>query len=260
MPVSAGSRAATRLWAVLAAMTLPGTAWSIVNIEAQRPAGDEMGLHGRLELGINGDSGNSERSEWHLGGRLLRRTPETRDLLIADYVYGQSQGRRNSNRAFLHLRHGHALTPPVSIEGFAQLERDEFARLRLRALLGGGLRWSFDDDDRRQHLGLGLFRAWERIDAAGLDDPRSDAFWRANLYWRYERPAGHGLELSSTLYVQPRLGPMADLRILENLACEIPLVAALRLRFSLDIVHDSRPPRTVEQTDVHYRTDLALRF
>ena len=260
MPGLYGGRRAVRLGTLLAALWLPGTASSIVNIEDQRPADADTGLHGRLELGLNGDSGNSERSEWHLGGRLLRRTQGTRDLLIADYTYGQSQGRRNSNRAFLHLRHGHALTGPVSVEGFAQVEQDEFARLRLRTLLGGGLRWSFDDDRRRQRLGLGVFRAWERIADAGLADPRSDAFWRANLYWHYERPAGQGLRLSSTLYVQPRIGPMADLRLLEDLACELPLVSGLRLRLGFEIIHDSRPPLTVEQTDVHYRTDLTLRF
>ena len=254
------SRRTVRLGVLIAALWLPGTASSIVNIEDQRPAEDGTGLHGRLELGLNGDSGNSERSEWHLGGRLLRSTRGERDLLIADYTYGQSQGRRNSNRAFLHLRHGHTLAGPVAVEGFVQIERDEFARLRLRTLLGGGLRLSFGDGGRRQRLGLGVFRAWERITDTGLADPRSDAFWRANLYWHYERPAGQGLRLSSTLYVQPRIGPLADLRLLEDLACEVPLVSELRLRLSLEVVHDSRPPLTVEQTDVHYRTDLALRF
>lgn len=240
---------------------VPAGAMAIVNIEAQRQDNEGNGLHGRLDLTLSGDAGNSEHNQWRLGGRLLWQGPNRRQtLFIAHYAYGESRGTRNSNRAFVHLRHTWPLTSSTSGEVFAQIEQDEFARLEHRGLAGGGLRWTHGPKTIKQAFGLGIFRSRERFKDIGLGDRRSEQFWRANLYWHLQRPAGQGLTLSSTLYIQPRLGPMGDYRLLEELGCEVPLAQSIALRLELDIVHDSRPPLTVSETDFHYRTSFAYRF
>ncbi len=250
----------TGLWLCLA-LSIPTTTQAIVNIESQRDGRAEKGLGGRLELGLSGDSGNSDRNEWRLGGRLQwQESPANNLLFITHLNYGESRGIRNSNRAFAHLRLTHKLTQKRAFETFAQLESDEFARLNLRALIGAGLRLTHQYGNYRQALGTGLFRAWEKIQDTALEQATDEPFWRGNFYWHLETNTAKQLTLSSTLYLQPRLGPFADVRIFEQLACDIPLTNSLRLRLSLDLIHDSRPPTGVEQTDLHYRTDFNYNF
>ncbi len=43
-------------------------------------------------------------------------------------------------------------------------------------------------------------------------------------------------------------------RVLEEFACSVAVTDRL------DILHDNRPPQTVEQTDLRYRTALEVRF
>ncbi len=243
---------------MVASLAVAAPAWSIVNIEDMRPSHGATGLAGRVEIGLNGDSGNSERSEWRLATRLSWLADDRSEtLLLVDTTYGQSQGRRNSNRAFVHLRRGVPIGTGRVGEGFAQIEKDEFARLRFRALAGGGLRL---DVGEGQAIGIGAFRAWERLDDAGFGDARGDAFWRANVYWHVDRSVATGPRLMGTLYLQPRIGPLDDLRLLGEFACELPLLGAIDLRLGLEVVHDSRPPLGVGQTDVHYRTTFGYRF
>ncbi len=243
------------------AVSLPMGTQAIVNIESQRSEATAEPLQGHLELGLSGDSGNSDRNEWRLGGRLQWSPSSTARLLfIGRLNYGESRGVRSSNRAFAHLRLTRQSSPGRAIEFFGQMESDEFSRLNLRALLGAGLRLTRPGDDDRQAFGIGLYHAWERLSDDGLADQTSEQFWRANTYWHLQKALSPRLTVSSTLYLQPRIGPVTDLRILEQLACEIPLLTTLKFRLSLDLTHDSRPPAGVEQTDLHYRSTFRYDF
>lgn len=234
------------------------TASAIVNIEDQRNDGD--GTTGTARVSISGDSGNSDRSDVGLGFRLFRREQGTESLLLANYAYGESQGVKNSNRSFVHVRHGTTVRPGTMVEGFAQAERDDFARLAFRGLVGAGLRFPMQNETFRASLGVGAFHSWERLTDGLPNERRDERLWRANLYFSIDRKLDTGLHLHSSTYLQPRIGSMNDFRVLEQLALSVPVTDAVGLRLSLDVLHDRRPPLTVERTDLHYRTTLEMRF
>jgi len=236
------------------------TASAIVNVEDRRDDGDADGSSGAARFSVSGDSGNSDRSDVAIGLRLFRRHEGSEALFLSDYAYGESQGVKNSNRSFLHLRYGSTFRPGTMIEGFAQVEQDDFARLEFRGLIGTGLRFLMRGDATRASLGVGAFHSWERLTDAVPGERRDERLWRANLYFSIDRTLETGLQLHSSTYLQPRIGPMTDFRVLEQFACSVPVTDSIGLRLSLDIVHDSRPPRTVERTDLHYRTTLEVRF
>ena len=236
------------------------TASAIVNIEDQRDDDGADGASGAARFSVSGDSGNSDRSDIAAGLRLFRRQRGSESLLLADYSYGESQGVKNSNRSFLHARYGATFRPGTMIEGFGQIEKDDFARLQFRGLAGMGLRFLRRGDTTRSSLGIGVFHSWERLTEALPGERRDERLWRANLYFSIDRKLETGLTLHSSTYLQPRIGPVGDFRLLEQFACSVPVTEMLDLRLSLDILHDSRPPLTVKRTDMHYRTTLEVRF
>jgi len=255
----AGGRS-IRFGLVLGSFLFSATASAIVNIEDRRADGDADGTSGVARLSVSGDSGNSDRSDIGAGLRLFRRDRGDESLLLMDYAYGESQGVKNRHRSFIHVRHGEMFRPGTMIEGFGQVEQDDFSRLQFRGLVGAGLRFLTRSETTRSSLGVGAFHSWERLTEALPDERRDERLWRANLYFSVERKLETGLTLHSSTYLQPRIGPMSDFRVLEQFACNVPVTDAFNLRLSLDILHDSRPPLTVERTDFHYRTTLEVRF
>jgi len=251
---------AIRFGLILGGCLIGTTASAIVNIEDRRDEGDADGTFRTARLSISGDSGNTDRSDIGAGLRLFRRKQGSEALLLTDYAYGESRGIKNRNRSFLHLRYGSTFRPATMVEGFAQAEQDDFARLRFRGLVGAGLRFLSRGDTTRASLGVGAFHSWERLTDTVPGERSDEQLWRANLYFSIDHKLKTGLVLHSSTYLQPRIGPVTDFRVLEQFACSVPVTESIGLRLSLDILHDSRPPRTVERTDVHYRTTLEVRF
>lgn len=169
---------------------------------------------------------------------------------------------QDTNRAFAHLRHTRQYAPRRAWEAFTQAEEDEFTRLGFRGLLGGGLRFTLAESDASSvHLGTGAFYARETLDEApGLTDGGTRNFWRANLYLalRYDISASAGL--ANTVYYQPETGDLHDYRLLDEAALRVRLTDRLDLKLSLQVTHDSRPPQSVEETDIDYLTGIEYRF
>lgn len=264
---------------LLVALTLlPALASAQVNTEAYRARFGEPGWHGDAHLAFALRDGNSESLNLGAGFRLQKATPfasyseEEQDFrsprrlffLVADYAREEQSDERSVNQGFGHLRFTHMVEAVWGWETFLQVEYDEFTRLDRRVLLGAGLRWAVDETPQRVfHLGTGLMAESERLDAVAGAAPRetSDVVRStsyATLVWRF------GVEgraaLRSTLYVQPRVDDVEDLRILEEAALDVALTQRLSLGLSLVVEHDNRPPAGVERTDLYLTNRLRVSF
>ncbi len=144
-----------------------------------------------------------------------------------------------------------------------QGEKNEFARLSFRGLIGGGLRFTLAEvpEEVGLYLGAGAYWSRETLDQrTGLTDHGSENFARANLYVVYKHKLNSQLSLISTTYYQPRLSEARDYRALEQAGLAVKMTDKLSLKLSLDIAHDSRPPQSIRQTDTSYNTSLSYRF
>ncbi len=241
--------------------SLPASA--IVNIEDMRVGVPKSGYSGNLDLGISGKNGNSDKSEVAIDSRLQNHRDKTTDFVIFSYDYGESSNQRNANSTFLHGRHVMQLRQNSAWEAFVQAEQNEFTRLSLRALAGGGLRFTLKEaqDWIGIYAGIGAFYVRETLEQQpGLTDHGSDNFARASFYISYKHQLNSQVSLASTTYYQPRLDDGEDYRALEQATLAVKMSDSLALKLSLDISHDSKPPQTVDNTDISYMTAISYQF
>ncbi len=239
--------------------TAPTTALAIINAEDLDLSLDTDGVAGKLEASLSGSSGNSNKLRGQTSGRVIWRHAQHLDMLVGSFSYGKSRGVRDTNKSFAHLRHRYAWNHTWGLEGFLQAQQDEFARLKLRLLLGGGLRWSYQHQAWEWHIGLGSFYERETL-LAVVNIPAVSHVWRGNTYLALRYAFNKRVRFQDTLYYQPVWRDTPDYRLLNDTALHVALTDHLDLKFVLEIAQDSRPPTGVKNADVNYKTGLSFRF
>lgn len=240
-----------------------GQAYAIVNIENMRVGAPEPGYSGNVDLSVSGNSGNTDTTAAALDSRLQHYRDKVTDFVVLSYDYGETNGRRNTNSSFLHGRHIVQYRPRRAWESYLQAERNEFTRLSFRGLAGTGLRFTLAEADDRigLYLGAGAYYTRETLEfRPGLTDHGTDEYGSASFYLSYKHQLNPQVSVMSTTYYQPRLDDGEDFRALEQASLAVKMNDRLSLKLSLDIRHDSRPPQTVEKTDVSYFTGLSYQF
>ncbi len=251
----------TALIILIGCYALPASA--IVNVENMRVGPAEPGISGNLDLRLNGKRGNTVKDEYGINGRLQNNHDTVTNFIVASYDYGEVRNVANTNKSFIHGRHVVQFQPSRAWEAFVQAEKNEFARLSFRGLLGGGLRITLAETPKQLGLYLGIGAYWSRetLDQRStLTDHGTEAFGRANLYVVYKHKLNNQLNLVSTTYYQPRLSDAGDFRALEQAGLAVKMTDSLSLKLSLDITHDSRPPQGIDTTDTSYNTRLSYQF
>ncbi|MDQ6963380.1 MAG: DUF481 domain-containing protein [Mariprofundales bacterium] len=238
----------------MALLLFSAPADAIVNIEDSALAHPNTPLSATLDLAVNGTAGNSNKIgssadlgiQWHHNPHQL--------LLWLGYYYGRSQQKRNANRGFAHLRYRHHFTPRYAVESFTQWQKDEFARLNRRILLGGGVRITEGD----QHVGIGAFHEREVLQPSGAErNNLTHTTWRASLYLALQHRFTHAT-VSDTLYYQPAMRHLSnDYRLLNEAALRVEINKNISLKLSLESRQDSRPPTGVKQLDLRYTTSFS---
>jgi len=238
------------------------SAQAIVNVEDLHFNDGGLGSSGAVSLDFSGAKGNEDKSR--IGtGFLYRLTQEkTTDLVSANYHHGETNGVRDSNNAFLHARHIHDINNTKAWEVFAQVEKNEFTRLKLRSLLGGGLRKKLiDDESYRQYLGLGLFYSVEKLDQAEVTNEDSEQrSTRVNFYSLNRWIWSKNTKLYATLYAQPVINDWKDYRLLGIASLKVAIDTHLSLKVNYTVSRDSEPPALVKKTDTRYFTGFEYQF
>jgi putative salt-induced outer membrane protein YdiY len=238
-------------------------AQAIVNMESLHLQAPKPGFNGFVELDASGATGNTNKTDLALGGRLEWNRERHTTFLVGNVNYGRASGTTNTDNSFLHLRHIYQSTDLLAWEGFGQLQRDRFARLSLRRLVGGGARFTLTQRtaDSAEFLGTGAFYEWEDLTAkSGTTDETRTHKWRGNLYWVVKRRFHEGVHGVNSLYYQPNLRQLHDYRALDAAELKVDLTEVVALKIRLSVAYDSEPPQTVKQTDVTYYTGLSWAF
>ncbi len=236
---------------------------AIINVEDAAIGGSPEGVHGRVDMSVSGNSGNSDKFGVQAGALLQRQRGRHVSIGMVSYAYGRSQGRSYANRGFFHARHRLRLSGAWSVEEFGQVEKDDFARLSLRALAGGGMRWrmAYVPERRVIYLGFGAMFEHERLRfRSGTSDARLSDVVRGNAYMVFKSRMNAHTRLISTTYIQPDLASPKDVRLLEQASLDVRLTGELDVRLSLVLQHDSRPPQRVRKTDIIYASGLTYHF
>lgn len=243
------------------AFAAPAADASILNIEGMRKGFDEApGWSGSFKLDLGGSSGNTDKFNAALGVLAQHRRDGSVNLITFSSDYAEASGSRDTNKQIVHLRHTQDWKEQVAWEAFTQWQRNEFTNLTSRALIGGGLRWDLMNADRkaegaRFYLGTGAFYENQSI----RNEPDRETI-RANLYLSAVLPVFADSSLSGTIYFQPAFDDPGDHRATCALGFSVPMRENLSLELTFNLTYDSRPPATVEKTDVEYLTGIRWSF
>jgi putative salt-induced outer membrane protein YdiY len=179
---------------------------------------------------------------------------------VSEVRYGESDGRRFRDAAFAHLRYNYRFGGPLVAEVFTQLERDSFALLNLRALVGAGLRLRLlETEPARLFLGITPMFERERLDAnqVGAHPAQTNAL-RISQYLNARLRLSDRTFLISTTYVQPWVAVPADVRLLNETRLGVGITEALTLRITLNTRYDSRPPGAVSDWTLSWTNGLTF--
>ena len=241
---------------------MPIPALAIVNLEDVHTRDFEEGFNGALGVDLSGASGNSDEGTILLSTQLHWKKASRSNILLANYSYGKANGQINTDKAFFHLRHIQSIDPNYAWELFTQLQNDRFARLSLRSLLGGGVRYKLVQEENRYIFGVGSFYERDRLSktSSALNEPSTHLDWRANLYLIVGHNLNKQSHLYSTLYYQPTLGDIGDYHVLLQGGVKIKMTDNLKLHMGVNARYDSQPPTAVEDYDINYRSGLEYHF
>ncbi len=245
----------------LLVVSTPG--YAIVNMESVHLGKPQQGFTGEFELSIDADYGNTEEIDVSTGLKLQWAKDKNIDFILMSYSYGETSDVRDENESFVHLRHIHQRNKRFAWEAFSQFSSDEFTRLKLRGLLGGGARLTLGEisDQRAFYLGVGGFYERERldIDATSNADEKSNTV-RGNTYLVAKHQFNNQVSLVSSTYYQPALDEFSDFRAIEDVSLVSNLTNDMAFRVGLKIEYDSEPPLNVDETDTTIHVGLSLHF
>ncbi|HQY60417.1 MAG: DUF481 domain-containing protein [Myxococcales bacterium] len=275
------SACALRAASACAALATSPRAAAQVNTEALRPQLMESGVSGTADLSVGLAKGNVDYIDIGGGLRVQLQTlrPPRADggmpfaaqrvFVAASARYaertplGAERGEAFVNQLLVHARWTAMWRERFGTELFAQLQTNEFFRLRVRTLGGTGLRFEIVHEEPVQvWAGTGTMLEYNRVDVApGAPDPSTELVNRSTSYLGVRTALRDKTLLLQLMgYVQPAWIRPKDVRTLVELEALAKVTDAFSLGNTLSVLHDSEPPTTVRPTDLRLTMTVKLTF
>lgn len=225
--------------------------------------GSKPGLSGNVSGALSSKSGNTQKDEYALGLRL--QYDQATDYLVwgtFTYDYGTSNGTKNEDKTYAHVRYIHALDESKNWTGelFGQSEQDRFKDINARSLAGAGLRLRFLNSDEWGKGYLGIGGLFEKIDYAHPEINANEENTRLNSYIAFTKSFMSASKLNYLGYFQPKIGDTSDYVSSQTLEFIVPIYEKLGLSLTAKYGYDSRPPIGIKKGDTAYMTSLIWAF
>jgi hypothetical protein len=234
-----------------------------VNVEGLRKSLTKPGVHGTLSGSITTHHGNTMGTE--LGGGALVGYREKRQLAYfnTNANYSNLGGEVQVANTFIHFRYNFVLDPRVAAEAFTQAESDRFRRLRLRTLVGAGLRFTLAEGESAA-IFYGVSYMYEHTSLAPsvADNPvRPADVHRMNNYAALLVVLEPGRAvLGNTLYYQPRFDDLMDVRLLDVLSLDVSITGRLSASLQATLRYESPVPDPLKRYDLMVKNMLGITF
>ncbi|MDP2227716.1 MAG: DUF481 domain-containing protein [Moraxellaceae bacterium] len=238
------------------ALAMPLSVSAFESIESDRLAQPEPGTSGGIRGSIDGRSGNTERENYTVGGRLHYQAGDTGMFVVTEHSRGKAGNLEIENNTWVHAHYRDEFQRGLAAEAFVDHLNDDFRQLDARTQLGAGVRFTLDytENQRGVYAGIGLLHEWE--EQAGADDH----YWRINSYISYKRQLNPQARVVFNLYWQPSLDSSSDHLIVVEPAFVVELAKQLELKVGVKLEHDSATPTGVKEDETRYVTSLSYQF
>lgn len=208
----------------------------------------------KVEFGLNGETGNSERNAFMGRVEATRKTARERMLIYGQGRYAKENGVRSTNEIMGGIDLEVDLTDRLFAFGKIGLEMDEFESLDLRTTATAGLGYFFIREPGHELKG----RAGIGYQHESFDDGSTDDDVIAEVGYDYLREIAPWLLFTHGTTWYPTLSDLGDYRLVSETAGEIPLgdSESWKLRVGMRNEYDGLPLEGVDRMDTFYFLNL----
>ncbi len=209
-----------------------------------------------LEIGFNGQTGNTERKALFGRVELNRDTDGDRFMTYFQARWAKENGERSQNEIMGGLRYEVDITERWFAYGRIDLEFDEFENLDLRAATTVGAGYYFlreDDHEFRVRGGLGYQHE-------SFDDGTTEDQAIAELGYDYMLEITKWLRFNHSLTYYPTFDTLSDYRLEADTSLLVPLddEKVWNLKLGMQNTHDSQPVGDAERLDTYWSINLVV--
>ncbi|MCD6060194.1 MAG: hypothetical protein K0R03_436 [Moraxellaceae bacterium] len=245
------SRAA---FCLVLALPLPAAAYE--TLEPDTINTPEAGGRGSISAALDGRSGNTDRENYTVGGRLDYRARDTDMFILTEHSRAKAYDQEIEDSSWAHAHYRDEFQHGLAAEAFLDARKDDFQLLDSRLQLGFGARFTlaYEQDVRAVYAGIGALHEWE--EQAQVDEH----YWRLNSYFVYKRQINEQLRGMFNLYYQPSFDDGSDFLVTAETALLIKLATHLDLKTGVRWMYDGEEPPGIDEDDTRYITSLSLHF
>lgn len=244
-------------------LLFPAVSAAQVNTEKLRRSEETRGFLFTTGVSLGLTRGNSEFVSVAGDLRVDYMREDDVHFAVLDYAFKESSRGKIANKGFFHLRTIWDVAASLAVEGFGQVEFNEFLSLSNRGLLGAGVRWNavrMTNEAQKPlfglHLGVGAMFEHEEYDTSPqdvvLDRVRSTNY--LTLQWTPSDVATG----SVIAYLQPLITNPEDLRVIAEAAMEWKITGGLHFNVRASWRYHSRPMTDVKRYDLEITNGIRL--
>ena len=212
----------------------------------------------RIEVGVNGTSGNTRTQDIHLGGGALLEQEEHRWKFDAQYARSKNAGVKTKDQWYVQgLKDWMWKDSPWIAFVTGRYDADKFQEWDKRISLGAGAGYKLvDEADLKVRLRAGLNETKES--GSDSDQWRTEGLLGADMSWKIND--SQNLEASVTYYPDFRDSP--EYRVVGSVAWSIKLsqTEALSLKIGVQDEYDSHREKPFKKNDLKYYAAILYEF
>ncbi len=219
---------------------------------------DETGWGGEVSLGLDGSSGNSDRSSFRVGAKAAREMKRNRAEASVYWTRSEEESDTTEHKARADGRYDWLFEESLW-ETFAKgdVEYDEFKDFDLRVTGFGGAGYRLIDEEGERLIARAGAGASKKI--GGMD---TDIDPELLLGADYQRQLSESQAVNASLELFPNLGNFGEYRAVAKADWEVTLAedAAVSLRLGVEDRYDSDAVPGDDKNDLDYYGTLVKKF
>lgn len=228
----------------------------IVNIEDRRSnQADSIALYELLELGVDWRKDKREILNINVGAQVEFQHQNRSFISLTKFNYSRIDGENYVNSGFQHLRYNQKWNKWLTYEAYGQVQYNEQLYLKLRALLGTGVRMAIISRGN-QHIYTGVSYMYEYNEETVGEQVHQDN--RLSSYLAFSVWPIPTIKIASTTYYQPLLSDFSDFRLTTQTKAIFDVSTRMKLTTTFSLQYDSRAP--VEKVKLVHRLRGGIRY
>ncbi len=221
------------------------------------PVEPAVRFNGRINVGLNKASGNTDTETAHADAELTARSLNHRVSTGAAYNRASKDNRKTEENMLGRLKHDYFLTPKLYWYTSGLAEKDEFKDISLRATIGPGLGYQFFEEELMNlAVEAGPSYVYTNFDSGGSEDSvsgrwavRFDRFFFEKLCQYYFMNEGF-VSASDT----------SDVFMFTRTGLRFPIRDSFSLNAGFEWDWDNQPSEDTDKSDYRYILSLGYGF